>query len=518
MKETCPNCGHKVKPKKDGTCPDCGAEMKKAAEGDLQEGTLIESGDLAPISEAAQVIVPKKGKLLEDRKIEGGHTVQVAKFAIIRPCQSRGKSISGLQPIYEAEMLGKHAGVFTGWQMFLDHISEELAEAFGEVLQEKGRSWKELGGRVLKSWYDPTVQLAEDEQNGFQKGAVVGEIIPYPVVREILKADPLGIAVSINAWPTRARIGRPSWDATKKGAVIEGIRSKPQGSVDFVPRAGAGGRFLTESSTPEEIRSAVSLLESAYTAARDDEHPDRKERPVTKKLSQLTEEEIAKLTPEQLAEALREENPQLAESLSEGIIGTNAGNGNGEKPLTQADLDRALSEQRQALVEEFGGSRETAEELAEEMVQEREELRSLHGVAEKRIAEAEKNGLPKSFADEIRKNYMLLPSGPRAGIVVEGEQQDGEGNTLTAEQVVEARVRADVATAVKLIEDAGGKAPRIEGLGPSGKKPPEDGGGAQEERKVLREGSAFGDFLRESGDLTGDPEKDAKKIREMVEG
>ena len=488
------------------------SKKDKPAEDPLAEGVLIEgSDDLSPIVESAEIIVPKKGKLFEEKMVEG-QTVKVAKFAIIRPCQSKGKSIRGLQPIYEPSMLAEHAGVFKGWQMFLDHVSEQIVEAWEEFLQERGRSTKELGGRVLRSWYDPEVTFESDDDNGYRKGAVVGEVIPYKMVREMLEDDPLALAVSINAWPTKARIGRASWNTNLKGAVIEGIRSKPQGSVDFVPRGGAGGRLLTES----ELASEVSLLERAYTAARADEKPDSKERPVKKKLSEMSEEEVASLTPEGLAEALREENPQLAEAVTKQATKEPAREGDGGTPLTQADLDAALTKQREALVEEFGGTREAAEELAEEMVQEARELEHLAKHAEKKITEAERNGLPKRFADEIRKNYLLLPSGPRNGLLVQEREDEESGKTLSVEEVLEAQIRADIETAVELIEEAGGRAPRIKGLGPSGTEG--ETPGSQEKPKGLREGTALHSFLRESGDITGNPEKDEQRLAEILEG
>jgi hypothetical protein len=63
--------------------------------------------------------------------------------------------------------------------------------------------------------------------------------------------------------------------------VIEGIRRQPQGSVDFVPRGGAGGRMLPAAGVQEgedadsrawpeptweadDVRLVVSLAEGAY--------------------------------------------------------------------------------------------------------------------------------------------------------------------------------------------------------------------------------------------------------------
>lgn len=485
----------------------------------LAEGTVLTEG-LMPIIEAAQVIVPKKGSLFEDRVIEGGHTVKVGRFAIIRPCQSKGRAIRGHRPIYEARMLAENAAVFGNWPMYLDHASEELVEGLAQWLQERGRSIKDLGGRVLKSFWDPEVAFESDEENGYRKGAIVGEVIPQPLVRGMLEADPLSLAVSINAWPKSVRIGKASWSPAVTGAVIEGIRSTPMGSVDFVPRGGAGGRVLTEGATEEEVASAVSLLESAYAAARADDPDDPKERPVKKKLSEMTDEEIGKLSATELQEALREHNPSLAESLF-AEPDPSAGNDDGAHGgmVTEAVLDQRLREQREALVEEFGGSAEAAEEMAEEIVKEREGLRRLENHAAKKLAEAKRNGLPAEYVEEIAKGYEVTIDGGRPNLIVREEDcLNEEGEAITPEEVIERRLRSDIETAIKLIEAVGGKAPRIEGLAPTGKTDPADRKTGPEQRKRLREGSALFDFLKESGDLTGDPEKDDQHIREMVEG
>jgi hypothetical protein len=183
-------------------------------------------------------------------------------------------------------------------------------------------------------------------------------------------------------------------------------------------------------------------------------------------------------------------------------------------------LDQRLTEQREALVEEFGQSRESAEELAEEIVTEREELRGLEQHAAKKLAECERNGLPKEYVEEIAKAYVVTTRGAMPNLIVrEDDLQTAEGDAQTPKQVVEARLRSDIQTAIKLIESVGGRAPRIEGLAPSGKTDPSGGGSeTKEKRKPLREGSAFGAFLAESGDLTGDPDKDRTRISEMVEG
>jgi hypothetical protein len=462
---------------------------------ELTEGALITPDDLSPVQESqSKLIVPKKGSIFKKKVVEG-HEAYVGKFAIIRPCRSKGRAIRGLQPIYEAKMLAEHASVFTGWPMYIDHMAEELAEEVMELLQEKGRSY-----------FDPDLVFEDDADHGYQKGGVVGEVIPQKTIREMLEEDAGCLNVSINAWPKAVRVGAASWDKGVKGALIEGIREKPMGSVDFVFRGGAGGRPLSE----EERRSAVSLLESAYTAPRDGDD-DRKERQV--KLSEMSQEQIAALTPEELAEALKEAgNPSLAESIISGGKADPAPNATGA--ITEAQLDAALTKQRAAITEEFQGAQLSETEIkerAEAIVEEREEYRILADHAVSEIETLQENGLPKEYGAEIRKNYVLYASGPSRGLMVEGEDIEAKKEAITES------VKADCIQANKLIEAAGGT-PRVTGLGASEGDPNGDGGKTRESETPsgLRQGSRFTQFLEESGDLTGDKDKDEKHLHEML--
>lgn len=505
----CANCGHENAA--DATkCSSCGADLTKAItkakEGDdLAEGTILTSqADLSPLWEnQSQLVIPKRGKVFN----EDG----VGKFSIIRPCQSRGRPIRGLQPIYESQMLARNAAVFKGWPMYIDHMDEQLAEEVAEFLRERGRSLNDLGGRLINTFYDPELTFEDDEEYGFRKGGVVGEVIPQRKTREMCEDDPGCLNVSINAWPTKVSVGSPTWDRSKKGAVIEGIRPKPMGSVDFVFRGGAGGRPLTE----EERRSTVSLLEAAYDSGHDDDRP--KGDPVKKKLSELSQDEIKALKPEELKEIVERDAPHLAEAFAPKKEKKDEPVVEGEGTITAEQLNEALTKQRTAIVEEFSEklseNEEKAREKADEIVKEREGLRTLSEFAEGKLAEVQKNGLPAEYVTEIRKGYLLLASGARPGLLVEEDVTDDDGNKMTAEQVIEERIKGDVKTAIKLIEAAGGT-PRVKGFGPT--KEDENGDGGK--KPALREGSdAFEDFLRESGDLTGDKEKDDKRLAEMLE-
>ena len=138
--------------------------------------------------------------------------------AIIRPCTSRGRRLQGLPPIYTQEMLAEEADAFTDWRMFLGHLTPEMAKAMNKA----GRSIEDLGGRVTESWWNPDYVTGQDAAFGFQRGAIMGKVIPYPAVRALLEADPKALAVSINAWPKGAKPGIDS--RGQRGMVIEGFR------------------------------------------------------------------------------------------------------------------------------------------------------------------------------------------------------------------------------------------------------------------------------------------------------
>lgn len=520
----CPKCGHE---NKDGaaTCAECGAALAKAKEEDLNEGVLLEGDDLAPCIEAEpQIIVPKKGPLWEHL---GGDEYR-GKFAVIRPCISRGRSIRGYQPIYEGQMLAEHASVFKGWPMYSDHLSEQLAEAFMEALQEKGRSIKDLGGRLAETWYDPDLVMEGDDDAGYRKGGVVGWVHPQPWVREMLNADRQVLHTSINAWPTKVKVGRASWDTAKKGAVIEGIRAKPMGSVDFVFRGGAGGRPLAVSE--EDRQLAVSVLESAYPSPR----RNPKETNV-KKLSEMSAAEIKALPQAKLVELLKEEGGEsVAESVAEAIaLGVTGNGGSTVLPegaaLTAESLAEALTEQERRLNDRFDKRLKEDRESRDGELEERDEARDLEGVAHATLAEAHTNGFPQAWVDQLTPRYTVTAQGIGTGLkLAESDLTDGEGQKLDPKTAMKEKVRADIEESIKLIEAGGGK-PRVKGFGQTVKDPQGSGGdggsdgergGKDKQKPLVREAgdNAWLDFLHESGDLTGDTAKDHERLAEVAGG
>lgn len=443
----------------------------------LSEGLLVEAGE-------ARVVVPTKGKVFE----EDG----TCKIAIIRPCVSRGRRIRGLPPIYSPTMLAENAQVFTGWLMYMDHLTERIVE----MLQERGRSIRELGGRVTKSWYDPEFVAEYDEDYGYVKGAIVGRALPQPAIRSMLEADPDILHVSINAYPTGVKAGNPPWAPAVKGMLIEGIRAKPEGSVDWVPRGGAGGRVLKES---EE--QMIGLLETYYgglaVTPRDPGYDLGEMKP-----------DFTKMTRTELLESLRSDNPDLAREL--GLSEDSSGTPTTAAPpaastalpaLTEAALEEKLAE-RDALWEGRLRDKDVElEERAAELLSEREQARSFERIAHGMI---EKSGLKAAWQADLKRRYSILPSGPTVALMPQ-PLMEGDGQVAkTAEEVLRESVKADLEHAAELIAESTGRRPTVTGLG---------GGNAGAEKTEAPRRSAFRDFLRESGDkLEGDGALDLKTM------
>lgn len=248
----CPSCRRRVaRGRSDsGTAGDVDEPDAPVGEGRLTEAEILEASPLVEES-APRVLVTRRGRVFDADGTVG--------IAIIRPCVSRGKRLRGLPPIYTPEMLAENAGVFAGWLMYADHLSEAAGDAPPDetvseevlrLLEAKGRSVRDLGGRILSSRWDPRFRAPYDDEYGYRPGAVVGRALPQPFIREMIEADPELLHVSINAYPKGARPGAAPWDRSQRGMLVEGILTRPPGSVDWVPRGGAGGRVLREVERP----------------------------------------------------------------------------------------------------------------------------------------------------------------------------------------------------------------------------------------------------------------------------
>jgi hypothetical protein len=344
--------------------------------------------------------------------------------------------------------------------MFMDHLSEAIVEA----VRKRERSIRELGGRVLAEGlhFDSDFRRRDDDDFGYRPGAVVGRAIPQPAVRAMLEADPEILHTSINAWPTGAREGT-MWG--QKGMLVEGIRRKPQGSVDWVLRGGAGGHVLAE-----DEALAVSLLEAYYDAAPDD-------------MVGLDD-----ITLEQLAEAVKDRNPKLHTQLTEAMKGGKGEPdaddlfGKGKKTakktakvqesedepvggITEEQLAEALKEQAEQLEHSFTAKLterdEAVEERAREMLAEREGWETLEEEAQKLITRA---GLSPMWTEQLKARYTLLPSGPAPGLANLKESESEDGTKVTLVEALRESIKGDIEHAVKMIREAGGTAV-VRGLG-----------------------------------------------------
>lgn len=454
-------------------------------EGLITGGELFES-EGAPLEEAqSRVLSGSRGKLFES---DGS-----MKVAIIRPCVSRGKRLRNLPPIYTPQMLERNAAVFSNWPMYEDHMMEQAAESFREellehqmgdlleFLEERARRIKELGGRVRESYWDSSVTFADDAEMGYQRGAVVGEAIPQRRIREMLEDDPEILNVSINAWPSGAREGVAPWDRSTRGMLIEGIRRKPQGSVDWVFRGGAGGRPLL---AEQDFEVAACVLESLYSAS------SKGKNPLTK--DSALETELKNLKPDQLREYLQENDlDHLVPALREGEAA---------RPAPAALKPEEIKAMVQEAVEETVSSiREEEEEEAATL----REARSLQAAAHEMLSEANKNGLPDGWTSRLKEKYTV--SGEHVPESLRLTEQ--EDKPLT--EILKEAVEADIRDAVELIRESGGN-PRITGLAPVS-----EGDGDGEGEKAPRKQSRFVQFLRESGDIK--PDGDKSEVEQLSE-
>lgn len=426
--------------------------------------------------------------LFEDQSVllpsgaAGGGVVRAdgtIKIAVIRPCVSRGKRVRGLPPIYTPRMLQEHAAIFTGWPMFMDHVTEEMQEA----LRKRGRSVTELGGRIVESWWDPTFTHPEDSKFGFQPGAVLAYALPQPASRAMIEADPEILRCSINAWPTGASPGKAPWNG-KDGMLIEGISEEPPGSVDWVIRAGAGGRVLQEAET-----FAVCAIERAYSAAHEQEHEvnlfDGK-------------------TPEEIREYLRENHPGVLETPAASAPLKESGDD------AVATLTQLLEKHEEQILSKVGALLEehtsTEEERIAEELEARDTARGLETKAHKLIEGAE--GLTPGWKAELKAKYTVLPSGPSRALALLESDEDG-----TAEDKLRESIEADVERALELIGETKPE-PRPHGLG--GGEGLEEG--TEGTPKVPAKGeNEFIDYLVESG-MAADPAEAVTKMREAVTG
>lgn len=430
---------------------------------------------------------------------------------VIRPGIGRGKG----RHLYEADMLKRDAGVFKGWRMYVDHLSESARKALNGL----PRSIRDLGGRLVESWWDPDVP--EDSAKGFGKGAVVGISRPVPYVKELIEHDPDLIEASIAA---RATGVSPRRVGSEQVWVVEGF--EPKGSVDWVTEGGAGGKV-------------VSLIEALY------EGDDRD--------AQLFDS----MSDEDVAQYLRTSRPELAAELLEGN-----GNGDGSQdevleakvtelmgkglsremamraakrslgeagkpnegdddvPVTIDDLREAFAtDDGKALLEELVGPlvEERAGELLKERLpeaieealdEEREllmlesradveranQLRDMRDEAHRMIAESR---LPERFQQEAKEKFVLSEGVPTPALDILDELDD-QGNVVkAAEELLAEAVTAEIERQRELLAAANPTRVRT----PVARKKSGDGDDDGEEKTPKSTGSAKTDALLEEAGI-----------------
>lgn len=444
----------------------------------------------------------------------------VGKAVLIRPCVSRGKRIRGLPPIYKPAMLEAHAKVFEGWPMYLDHVPPQLAE----VAAKRGRSVKELGGQILTPFFQQGFVQEYDADFGYQPGGVLAEIWATPFLRNLVGENPNLLHTSIAAWPTSGKPEKVPWNPSVKGMAIEGIRRQPQGSVDFVPRGGAGGRLLPADggkvqegdgdpdtrAWPEpswnegDAKLVVSLAESFYASG-----------------AMGTETTTTLPTkPDELRSWIAENAPHLLPALAENTSGSDAGGGAPvvRGGLTEADVRRIVQESQSSSA--TPPTADDVRELAESLIEEREEQRALSSIAHELIENAE--GIPASWKADLKARYSVLPSGASPALLVESAVDD-DGNTLSEEDVLRRNVQADLDHSRDLIAEATGK-PRVTGEGAGSSKTTGDersrreGGAARKGGKVQESVPLWREKFAEMGIVESADDALAVHGVEKVEG
>ncbi len=225
--------------------------------------------------------------------------------------------------------------------------------------------------------------------------------------------------------------------------VVEGIRSKPAGSVDWVVRGGAGGRVLHEEEYSDAVKRAVTSVAAHYGS-----------RTVTETAT-TTQPDFSQMTAEQLRAFVQEHAPQLSEALAPQTPPSVAV----DEDAIQAIVDAKLTEAMGGLQEALASQSDLLEERAQAIVAERESAKALAEKAHKLIDQAA--GLIPSVRRDLRARYSVLPSGPRPALA-ECEATDEK----TAEEVLSERLSADIDAMRSMVAEAQGR-PVVSGQGAS---------------------------------------------------
>lgn len=423
---------------------------------------------------------------------------------IIRPGIGRGRG----RHLYEAEMLRENAHKFSGWKMYVDHLSPEGRKAAGGL----PRSIRDLGGRIVEAWWDDSVPA--DPQRGYGQGAVVGRAKPTPFVRELIENDPEIVEASISATATGVR---PIVRDGQKVWLVEGIEDR--GSVDWVTEAGAGGRVaalleaavesagedtvLLDSMTDDELlaylrESRPNLAEGAKmeTKAEDkaDTAPENSPEDKGDDVSARVKELVSKGMPEKMAVAIAKKEAAKASEVKEAAVveidreaavevddDTEVDGAEVQIPQTETSLDvreallspgvlvEALRQSADAqlfvteLVEtQLEAERDAIRAEARADAERHIELRDLRDEAHRMIAESK---MPEGWQDALRAKFDIVEGAPSDALdVVDVVNEEG---TVVREavEVLRDAVAAEIASDRKRLAEA--SPTRVRNQGPS---------------------------------------------------
>lgn len=143
----------------------------------------------------------------------------------------------GSSGYYSPEVVEAAAPLFAvGTHMYFDHPTD------AEAAERPGRSVRDLAAVVVEAGWDA------------EQGGVAGKVRPLAPYRELLtdEAFAANVGLSIRGSATDVTTGVAEG---RQGRIIEGLHDIA--SVDFVTRAGRGGRVLQvlENATPAEVNS-----------------------------------------------------------------------------------------------------------------------------------------------------------------------------------------------------------------------------------------------------------------------
>jgi hypothetical protein len=447
-----------------------------------------------------QRLVDRGLSLEEATAAEGSERDKLLPIHILRPCVGRGKG----RHIYEANMLQENAHKFAGWRQYIDHQSPEARRA------AKGlpRSIRDLGGRIVESYWDPNVP--EDATKGFGPGAVVGWSLPTPFIRELASNDPELVEASIAASATGVQ---PTMRDGKRAWLVEGIEDK--GTVDWVTEAGAGGRVvalmeaayeedgmgLLESMTDEEFITYVQevrphlLTEQSDGDAEDvadsgDDELAEMVAKLKKKNPKLSDKQATAMAKQSLAKSSQEANTEetdmgiTPEALQEAL----------QSEDFRSVLDPIIEERVKALVETaVADERELIRAEARADADRQLDLRDMRDAAHRQITEAR---LPEAFANRARARFEITDNGPTAALDVVDDVDDEGQVTKKAEAKLTEAVEAIISDERAMVASVSPTRVRGQGPGSAANRGDSDGEGEPPKRG---DGTLYGSLLQEAG-------------------